>query len=879
MTRSKPATTRAVGKSEVDFLAPPKRDDEIGRLGPYRVLSRIGSGGMGMVFRAEDPALKRQVALKVMLPHCALNPRRKARFLREAHAQAHVEHEHVVAIFQAGEVDGVAFIAMPLLKGQTLSSALSQNPRPPLREVLRIGREMAEGLAAAHEAGLIHRDIKPPNVWLDGKRRRVKILDFGLARSADSTDIGDSGEDSHPSGIQEDGALTVQGAVLGTPLYMSPEQARGEKADHRTDLFSLGIVLYQMTTGKLPFTGSCTSEILSAVKELQPLDPRALNPDVPQAVADFIMQLLAKPVAERPASAEEVAETLQRLEGALTSNDNDVVLPALALDDPWRDLDATEPSMLGEPLAPMPVAPRTLKAPRAWKRGSIFIIAGVATVLVGVLVFIVDALFSKRPQPQPEPETTVVKGAPAGPKPTPVKKAFAWPAEALRDSRIPLLDLSTAKLLKADEFDDRATGWPQGKVDIKGAVTQRGYQDGTYFIHKEFDGGVSTVNNAQWGGLAAFVCQVEGRVVDDAAANWELCLGNDSQRKVLTVKLNAAGKLTVGLGEPDSVDPEPLFSGTHAAIRKGNEFNKLTVIDTAERLEVFVNGVAVCDPLTLPIRLPAVNVGLGLSGGGKCTAEFRRLMAWSAEGLPSAEERLKTREVPVKEAVKIPFAWPVTALREGRISLPQPDASKLIKADLFNDPVTAWPQGRSENKGIIVDRGYKSGIYFIRKQFDAGWSYVGSGQFNGLSTFVCQVEARVVDDMRSNLDVWFGNDAQRKGVTVRLNSAGKLKVAVMDYDKGDLAQLYSGTHAVIKKGSEFNALTLIYTGDRLEVFVNGIAVCDPLLVPLPLQPVRLGMGMSSGGKSTVEFRRLSVWSLDALPTIEERLAALAAPSK
>ncbi len=385
MTRSKPATTRAVGKSEVDFLAPPKRDDEIGRLGPYRVLSRIGSGGMGMVFRAEDPALKRQVALKVMLPHCALNPRRKARFLREAHAQAHVEHEHVVAIFQAGEVDGVAFIAMPLLKGQTLSSALSQNPRPPLREVLRIGREMAEGLAAAHEAGLIHRDIKPPNVWLDGKRRRVKILDFGLARSADSTDIGDSGEDSHPSGIQEDGALTVQGAVLGTPLYMSPEQARGEKADHRTDLFSLGIVLYQMTTGKLPFTGSCTSEILSAVKELQPLDPRALNPDVPQAVADFIMQLLAKPVAERPASAEEVAETLQRLEGALTSNDNDVVLPALALDDPWRDLDATEPSMLGEPLAPMPVAPRTLKAPRAWKRGSIFIIAGVATVLVGVL--------------------------------------------------------------------------------------------------------------------------------------------------------------------------------------------------------------------------------------------------------------------------------------------------------------------------------------------------------------------------------------------------------------------------------------------------------------------------------------------------------------
>ena len=333
----KPPAASSSEKEEGIFLAPAQQPDELGQLGPYRVLSRIGAGGMGMVFRAEDPTLRRQVALKVMLPQYASNPTRKARFLREAHAQARVEHEHIVAIFQAGEQDGVAFIAMPLLKGQTLGAALAQNPRPPLKEVLRIGWEMAEGLAAAHEAGLIHRDIKPSNVWLDGKRRRIKILDFGLARAADTTEFGESREESDSAvpGF-DDGALTVQGKVVGTPLYMSPEQARGEKVDHRTDLFSLGIVLYQMTTGSNPFSGQDRLAILDLVKNHNPVAPSAINPDVPQAVSDLILRLLAKPVAERPASAEEVADALQTLESSLHSTENPVATPVLAPDDPWR---------------------------------------------------------------------------------------------------------------------------------------------------------------------------------------------------------------------------------------------------------------------------------------------------------------------------------------------------------------------------------------------------------------------------------------------------------------------------------------------------------------------------------------------------------------
>lgn len=165
---------------EFPFLAAPRQAEELGWLGPYRVLGVLGAGGMGMVFRGEDPQLKRQIALKVMHPQTATSPLDVARFLREARSQAAVEHEHVAAIHQVGEDRGVPFIAMPLLKGQSLASALKANPRVPISEAVRIAREMAQGLAAAHECGLIHRDIKPANVWLEGKDRRVKILDFGL---------------------------------------------------------------------------------------------------------------------------------------------------------------------------------------------------------------------------------------------------------------------------------------------------------------------------------------------------------------------------------------------------------------------------------------------------------------------------------------------------------------------------------------------------------------------------------------------------------------------------------------------------------------------------------------------------------------------------
>jgi serine/threonine protein kinase len=280
-----------------DFLAPPQAVDELGRLGHYRVLKVLGAGGMGVVYKAEDLQLRRPVALKAMLPTLAVSPSNRQRFLREAQAAAAVVHDHIVTIFHVGEDRGIPFLAMQLLEGQTLEDRLQRSRRLPAAQVVRIGREIAEGLAAAHERGLIHRDIKPGNIWLEAERQRVKILDFGLARSARG--------DSH---------LTQSGAIVGTPAYMAPEQACGQAVDPRSDLFSLGCVLYRLCTGELPFKGKDTLATLAALAVEIPRSVDELNPEVPPALADLIMRLLSKDAGQRPPSARAVVKSLAAIE-------------------------------------------------------------------------------------------------------------------------------------------------------------------------------------------------------------------------------------------------------------------------------------------------------------------------------------------------------------------------------------------------------------------------------------------------------------------------------------------------------------------------------------------------------------------------------------
>jgi hypothetical protein len=380
----------------------------MGRLGAYRVLAELGRGGMGVVFRAEDTVLRRQVALKVMLPDVAADPRAVARFLREARAQAAVEHEHVAVIHQVGEANGVPFLAMPLLRGQTLAQALKQNPRPPVAEVVRIGREVAEGLAASHDKGLIHRDIKPANVWLDGPKRRVRILDFGLAR-AETAAAGD------------DEQLTGRGAILGTPAYMSPEQAKGEAVDSRSDLFSLGVVLYEMATGRKPFAGPNTLAVLFAVAEQYPPAAHQAAPDVPVPVSELIWRLMSKAPAERPAGAAAVAAELEAFEAGLSTS-RAVPLPtAVAVPvgtDPWAELtdapDADEPEEDETEYDEPPARPKPVGMPRwVWPAVGLAVLLAVAA---GAWVAM-PARQKPIAEAGPEPPKPVPGGTSAPPKP------------------------------------------------------------------------------------------------------------------------------------------------------------------------------------------------------------------------------------------------------------------------------------------------------------------------------------------------------------------------------------------------------------------------------------------------------------------------------
>jgi serine/threonine protein kinase/ABC-type branched-subunit amino acid transport system substrate-binding protein len=278
------------------FLNPPRGSGEVGWLATYRVIRLLGKGGMGQVFEAMDTELERPVALKIMSEQGGDESARQ-RFLREARATAALRNDHIVTIYRVGQEGNLPYLAMELLHGEPLDKRLLREPMLSTPEIIRIGREIAEGLAAAHERGLIHRDIKPANVWLEAGTGRVKILDFGLARAAMDS--------SH---------LTRTGMIMGTPAYMSPEQADGQVVDGRADLFSLGCILYEMATGTTPFRGETAMSVLRAIMLHEPPPVASINPAVPPALSALITRLLAKDPNERPKTAELVALTLSKIQ-------------------------------------------------------------------------------------------------------------------------------------------------------------------------------------------------------------------------------------------------------------------------------------------------------------------------------------------------------------------------------------------------------------------------------------------------------------------------------------------------------------------------------------------------------------------------------------
>ncbi len=284
----------AVAPSQlVDWLDPTDDPRMLGRFGGYEIVGLIGQGGMGIVLKGFEPALNRYVAIKVLSPLLASSGAARKRFAREAKATAAVLHDNVIPIHRVDESNDLPFLVMPYVPGDSLQKRLDAEGSLDLVAILRIGEQVAAGLAAAHSHGLVHRDIKPANILMERGVERVRLTDFGLARAAD------------------DGSLTRTGVIAGTPQYMSPEQARGEAIDARSDLFSLGSVLYTMSTGRLPFRAETPYGILLRIIESRPRPMRELAPALPAWWETLVARLHEKRPEDRLASAAEVAEVLR----------------------------------------------------------------------------------------------------------------------------------------------------------------------------------------------------------------------------------------------------------------------------------------------------------------------------------------------------------------------------------------------------------------------------------------------------------------------------------------------------------------------------------------------------------------------------------------
>lgn len=376
---------RPTDEVSLSFLKATSKEGVLGTIGPYEVLEVIGRGGMGVVLRAIDPKLNRIVAVKALLPELAANPNSRRRFLREAQAAAAISHPHVVTIHAVDDTHEDAngkpvppYLVMECVVGQSLQEKLDRVGTLRLAEILRIGRQIGEGLAAAHKQGVIHRDIKPANILLENGVERVKITDFGLARAID------------------DITVTRTGEVSGTPQYMSPEQACGERVDHRSDLFSLGCVMYAICTGHSPFRGDSIAHVIKRVTQDTPRPIADQNPEIPPWLIEIITCLLQKNPEHRFQSAEGVVAILdrhlQRIQHPTESGSHSVInqqVPAAFTENAVKPAPvASQPTV-----AALPVATARLFGPSGkvlvpnWMRALSRIWLMLASAIVGLFIF------------------------------------------------------------------------------------------------------------------------------------------------------------------------------------------------------------------------------------------------------------------------------------------------------------------------------------------------------------------------------------------------------------------------------------------------------------------------------------------------------------
>jgi Tol biopolymer transport system component/tRNA A-37 threonylcarbamoyl transferase component Bud32 len=458
-------------------------------LSHFRIVAKIGEGGMGVVYRARDEKLRRDVALKVPPPELTANEQSRLRFLREARAAAAVTHPNIATVYEVGEAEGVVFIAMELVEGRPLRALLGERTLP-VRQLMGLATEIAEGLSRAHQARLVHRDLKPDNM-LVGTDGHVKILDFGLAKLLEASAEGGSLGGLAPS--QQETAsevMTQQGGVVGTVAYMSPEQLQGQRVDARSDIFSFGVVLYEMATGRSPFLRASAASTMAAIlrDRPQPVDISAGN--LPAEMQQIISKALEKQVEFRYQSSEDLAADLRRLR---------------------RDLEARQFAAAGSKAA----AP--VHALRRWRAG-LWTSAAMVFILVAIWGLLVRKQEPSGPTPTRVIHLTALPGLEEAPTWSPDNRSIAYASDVGGNLDIYLQQISGGPAIRLtdSDADDAQPAWsPDGsKIAF---VSARAYPEKRLSALLNFDPGTSNFagrNGDIW--IMASLGGTARRIVEDA---------------------------------------------------------------------------------------------------------------------------------------------------------------------------------------------------------------------------------------------------------------------------------------------------------------------------------------------------------------------------
>jgi Tol biopolymer transport system component len=740
-------------------------DDLVGRtLGQYQIVQRLGEGGMATVYKAFQPSLNRYVAIKVLPPDLARQqPDFAARFTHEAHAVAQLQHPHILSIYDFGQEGGLSYIVMQYVEAGTLQQRMQQ-PMD-LEIIAKIIEQLADALDYAHQRGVIHRDIKPTNVLMEDGRWPL-LADFGIAKMLG----GDTG-------------LTAAGVGIGTPAYMSPEQGRGQPVDARSDVYSLGVMLFEMLTGQVPFVAETPMGIVMQ-HILDPLPPpRSLNPAIPEAVERVIFGALAKDPNDRFASAGELAAALRK--AAATG-----IAPQLVPQ-------ATKVT----PAPPAVAVPKPRKRIQwskiLWKisreaLGVAFFVALTACVVIWAIrnpetmQNIVDGVVSVVEE---------IVGRASGESPTADEaRAFADPILAAIADREPDY---------ADDFSDPASGWAFAEPHGKGQ-----YEAGKLVLD------CSEGCGPQAGPIFSdFVLEIDVERAKTATKPAHAVVTFRATEKFYGLAISPDGNFHLEQLEPGTGTAVTLIEGFSPAINRDDSTNHIQVIVRDGGIAFYINA----EPVGFvhdDAPLPSGRVGVGLHGSG--IAYFDNLKVWDISDLTLPGETPAPTRTPIPSEQARIFADPILATIAGR----RPDY-----ADDFGDPESGWPSGSTAGGD---EWGYRDGDYFISA------TYLPQGECSidartervpWFSDFVLEVNAQFVSGERGAWGVVFrdspGNGEEPSAhYGVRLHSDGALGLwKNVGGAHTDLAEVDVPAASFEEGGT--NCLTIIARGPRIAVYLNG----------------------------------------------------------